>query len=934
MEGIGTLYPRKSTYRFHGTLDKGRAAEKDVPGVPLGPQGILHYGPPRREIGHGITVVFQHENPGQTEAHGFTGNGHMRCPAPPPSFRVPYTRKTLGDNVGSFKGDLCFFPAFGPIVQVYTITGKRIHPNIVCVKLLNKHTNYIGTSMSSLLIVESPAKCAKIQGYLGPGWRVIATMGHIRSLEEDLGAVGLDRDFEPRFQWIREKAKAIAQIKEAAATAKTIYLASDDDREGEAISYSVAQLLKLNPATTPRAVFREITESAVRAAVAAPRRLDMNRVHAQQARAVLDMMVGFTISPLLWKYVGPALSAGRCQTPALRLLVDQEKAIGQHTVSTAWKIKGVWTGGAPFTATMTEELEDEESATNYLENIHAETPGKITSAATKPTTEYPPKPLITSTLQQEASASMGLQPKRTMQIAQRLYEAGHITYMRTDSAVLSEEAAAAAAAWVRTTFGEEYTGSVKKSKPQATRTTAGAPAAQEAHEAIRPTHVERVDLPQGEDWNAVDRKIYKLIWSRAVQSVMTPAKGEQRTVEFVATGDPGEFVWRAVWKRQLFLGWRKIGAAATNLDETEAEQLNESWTAAEKLVEGGALNWLSLEAWPEDSRPPARYTEATLVRELEKRGIGRPSTFASLVGTVLDKGYAEKRDTPPREVAVTRLRVEGPGQWPPTSLQEMKKVGAEKQKLAPTPLGLSVLEFCIKEFDGLFTYEFTRSMEARLDGIADGTEAWKQLCRDTWASYQANYTVLKEGKGAVAPAAARQRMFAGGIKAVQSKKGPLLLKEGATKEATVFYGWPEGKSFQDITEADVAAFMATKVQPTAVGQYNGKPILRKPGPYGTYAECDGIKVPWKDEDTLETLAAKFEAKTKSALHTLGPFEFRTGPYGVFMFKKDLTGTARKFVNVPSGVDPKVLTQEAATKMYQTGLQQKAKGQAYKKKNST
>jgi len=814
--------------------------------------------------------------------------------------------------------------------------------------LLNKPANYVGTSMSSLLIVESPAKCAKIQGYLGPGWRVIATMGHIRSLEEDLGAVGLDRDFEPRFQWIREKAKAIAQIKEAAAAAKIIYLASDDDREGEAISYSVAQLLKLNPATTPRAVFREITESAVRAAVAAPRRLDMNRVHAQQARAVLDMMVGFTISPLLWKYVGPALSAGRCQTPALRLLVDQEKAIGQHTVSTAWKIKGTWTGGAPFVATMTEELEDEESATNYLENIHAETPGKITSAATKPTTEYPPKPLITSTLQQEASASMGLQPKRTMQIAQRLYEAGHITYMRTDSPVLSEEAAAAAAAWVRTTFGEEYAGSAKKSKSQPTQTKAAAGAqeahesrkqvsstnAQEAHEAIRPTHVERVDLPQGEDWNAADRKIYKLIWSRAVQSIMTPAKGEQRTVEFVATGDPGEFVWRAVWKRQLFLGWRKIGAAATNLDETEAEQLNESWTAAEKLVEGGTLNWLSLEAWPEDSRPPARYTEATLVRELEKRGIGRPSTFASLVGTVLDKAYAEKRDTQPREVAVTRLRVEEPGQWPPTSLQEMKKVGAEKQKLAPTPLGLSVLEFCIKEFDGLFTYEFTKSMEARLDGIADGREAWKELCRDTWASYQANYTLLKEGKGAVAPAAARQRTFAGGIKAVQSKKGPLLLKEDAANKAnTVFYGWPAGISFQDITEEDVAKFMAAKVQPASVGEYNGKPILRKPGPYGSYAECDGVKVPWKDEDTLETLAAKFDAKIKSALHTLGPFEFRTGPYGVFMFKKDLTGTARKFVNVPSGVDPKALTQEAATKMYQTGLQQKAKAHAYKKKNS-
>jgi DNA topoisomerase-1 len=805
--------------------------------------------------------------------------------------------------------------------------------------------------MSSLLIVESPAKCSKIQGFLGAGWRVIATMGHIRSLEEDLGAVGLDRDFEPRFQWIKEKSKAIAQIKEAAAKATAIYLASDDDREGEAISYSVATLLKLNPATTPRAVFREITESAVKAAVAAPRRLDMNRVHAQQARAVLDMMVGFTISPLLWKYVGPALSAGRCQTPALRLLVDQEKAIKNFTASTAWKIKGIWSG---FEAALTEELEDQESSTNYLENIHNETPGKVTSAHTKPTTEQPPKPLITSTLQQEASATMSLQPKRTMQIAQRLYEAGHITYMRTDSAVLSEEAKAAAINWVRTTFGDEYVAAkpdaVKKAKVKSTQAKAPAapqeaheprkqvrsapapPAAQEAHEAIRPTHFDIVELPADEDWTAPDRKLYKLIWNRATQSVMAASRGEQRTVEFVATGDPMEFVWRAVWKRQLFAGWRKIGQAATNLDETEEETENASWATAEAIDVGTTLNWTSLEAWPQESKPAARYTEATLVRELERKGIGRPSTFAALVGTVLDKGYAEKRDTPAREVKAPRLRLE-PNQWPPTTTTETKKVGAEKQKLAPTALGLSVLEFCLKEFEQLFNYDFTRTMESRLDDIADGTEQWKVLCRDTWGSYKDKYAALKEGQGTAAAGPARQRLF-GDIKAVQSKKGPLLLKEDATnKDNTVFYGWPAGVSFQDITEADVSAFIATKTQPAAIGQHNGKPIVKKVGPFGTYAECDGVRVPWTPEDTAETLATKLGAKSQAALHSLGPFEFRTGPYGVFMFKKDLKGPSRKFVNVPTGVDPKALTQEAAIKIYQTGLQQKAKGGAYRKRQS-
>jgi len=220
-------------------------------------------------------------------------------------------------------------------------------------------------------------------------------------------------------------------------------------------------------------------------------------------------------------------------------------------------------------------------------------------------------------------------------------------------------------------------------------------------------------------------------------------------------------------------------------------------------------------------------------------------------------------------------------------------------------------------------------MESRLDGIAEGAEQWKDLCRDTWKSYEAKYVALKAGQGTAAEGPARQRLFANGIKAIQSKKGPLLLK--GDKETAVFYGWPEGKSFQEITEADVVAFVATKVTPTEMGEYNGKSITKKSGPFGVYVECDGVKVPWTAEDTQETLAAKFEAKSKSALHILGQFEFRTGPYGVFMFKKDLKGAARKFVNVPSGVDPKVLTAEAAIKIYQTGLQQKARGQAFKKK---
>ncbi len=301
----------------------------------------------------------------------------------------------------------------------------------------------------NLFVVESPAKCSKIQGFLGPGWKVIATMGHIRALQEELEAIGIDRGFEAKFEFVKEKSKAIHQLKEAAANASKVYLASDDDREGEAISYSVALLLKLNVATNPRCVFHEITAQAVKQAVANPRTIDMNRVNAQQARSILDMMVGFTISPLLWKYVGHGLSAGRCQTPALRLLVDREREILNFKGETTWRLKGKWLiQGLETSANVVEDLEDEESARNYLENVHKDTRGQIMEAGTHPHTESPPKPLITSTLQQEASALFGSQPKNTMKSAQRLYEAGHITYMRTDSAVLSEEAAKEAQTYV------------------------------------------------------------------------------------------------------------------------------------------------------------------------------------------------------------------------------------------------------------------------------------------------------------------------------------------------------------------------------------------------------------------------------------------------------------------------------------------------------
>jgi len=646
--------------------------------------------------------------------------------------------------------------------------------------------------MTSLLIVESPAKCSKIQGFLGPGWKVIATFGHIRALEESIDAIGIDRDFEPKFAFLKTKAKHIQEIKDCAAKATKIFLASDDDREGETISYSVATLLKLPIKTTHRIVFHEITKEAITNAIRNPRTIDMNLVNAQQSRAILDMLIGFTISPLLWKFIGSGLSAGRCQTPALRIVVEREAELKKFTINTVWAIQGTWSlNGTSFDASLVDSLEDEESARNYLENLASDEPtGHVSAVTLKPTSESSPLPLITSTLQQEASALYKSNPKSTMQTAQRLYEQGYITYIRTDNPTLSEGFKEQAINYVKEAYGEDYIGGTVKRKKDAN--------AQEAHEAIRPTNIDIKTLPSDEDWSAIDRKIYSLIWNRSVQSVMSACKGEVRNVLIRADHDPCKFDWKAIWKRVTFYGWKQITQEIAKLDDEEVEPVLDSWAFGETLKVNDAVSWSKLTGVPKDSKPPPRYTEATLVRDLEKRGIGRPSTFASLIATILDKAYAETTDVPAKEVKSLLLSIEPSSELNVSQIN--KKISAEKQKLVPTELGTRVLEFCTKEFNNLFAYEFTRQMESRLDLISDGKELWKTLIHDIWNSYKDQYSTLKSKTG-LETQSTRQKTFTNGIKAVQSKKGPVLLIE--SNGSAVFYGWPKNATFASITE-DIA----------------------------------------------------------------------------------------------------------------------------------
>jgi len=742
-----------------------------------------------------------------------------------------------------------------------------------------------------LVIVESPAKCKKIAGFLGPGFKVLATMGHIRALEQDLSAIGLDSDFTLRYTFMKEKSATLDALRQAAKHASTIFLCADDDREGEAIAYSVACLLHKDPASLPRSVFHEITEKAVKHAIANPRTIDMNVVYAQQARSVLDLMIGFTISPLLWKFVARGLSAGRCQTPALRLVHEREMAIESHVSTSSWVLTADL---GSLSGTMEDELSDEESVLNYLENIYSSSQATVTSVKDSAWSSSAPKPLITSTLQQEVSALYGINPKDTMKMAQKLYEGGHITYMRTDSAVMSQEAIQAAHLWVKEKYGDPYVGSSKHVNNSH---------AQEAHEAIRPTHMEQ-ETVVGE-YSAAEQKVYAFIWKRSIQSTMAPATGVKRTVRFRVNSDPDAFSWITSKSTTLFQGWQILGKQV-NIDgeESESEEAD-----LDSMKEGQMIQWKKITGAPKQTTPAPRFTQATLVRELEGCGIGRPSTFASLIDVLLTKEYVEVYDSPGNTVAYV-VHTVSPRTWPPVAVSKERRVGVDKKKLKPTALGKSVLDLCLKEFSSLFDYSFTSTMEKRLDLVAAGKDSWKKVCSDIWMSYKDIYLRLKDSSSA--PTKSEKVCELGeGYKAVMTKKGaPLLLVNG------VFTGLPEGTKIQELTLESAKEFLLHHAASIRLGTYDGADIVKKKGPHGEYVQWKDIRVPLLAGETIDKTVERLTKKGPAPV-SVGEFAFATGQYGPYMYKKSLQ--KKVFVSIPPDIQVATLSPQAAKDLYSKGL---------------
>src|SRR5471030_379331 len=563
----------------------------------------------------------------------------------------------------------------------------------------------------NLLIVESPAKAKTIEGYLGKDFTVKSSYGHIRDLVKSEDAIDIANNFEQKYEVPADKKQIVSELKKLAKEADMVWLASDEDREGEAISWHLYETLGLKESNTKRIVFHEITKPAIMSAIENPRKIDYNLVYAQQARRVLDRLVGFELSPVLWKKVKPSLSAGRVQSVAVRLIVDREREINQFKAQAAFKIVAIFgKGKEAFKAELPERFSKQEDAEKFLRDcIGADF--DVKSLDVRPAKRSPAAPFTTSTLQQEASRKLGYSVSRTMQVAQKLYESGHITYMRTDSVNLSDTALTSAAQEINSAYGNKYHQQRKYKTKSA--------GAQEAHEAIRPTYFNKHSI----DGDPADKRLYELIWKRAIASQMSEAQFEKTTAKIGISTRKEELT--ANGEVMKFDGFLKV-YLESNDDEDDAAQDGEN-AMLPPLSKGQLLGLDEMSATERFSRPPSRYTEASLVKKLEELGIGRPSTYAPTISTIQNRGYVVKEEREGKQRNFRVLTLKGQNI---TKDEKTENTGAERNKLFPTDIGNVVNDFLVQHFNDIVDFNFTAGVEKQFDEIAQGLEEWTTMIRN------------------------------------------------------------------------------------------------------------------------------------------------------------------------------------------------------------
>ena len=684
----------------------------------------------------------------------------------------------------------------------------------------------------NLVIVESPAKAKTIEKFLGEGFEVRSSMGHIRDLSKQKLGVDVDNNYSPIYVVSAEKKKVVDELKRAAKGAKTVWLASDEDREGEAIAWHLQQVLGLDPARTKRIVFHEITKEAIISAINNPRAIDTNLVDSQQARRVLDRMVGFEISPILWKKVQSSLSAGRVQSVAVRLIVEREREILAHKASSYFKVQGIF-GGAGLRAELADRLKSRAEAQKFLEHCQTAT-FQVGDVAQKPSKKSPPPPFTTSTLQQEAGRKFGLSVSRTMSIAQRLYESGYITYMRTDSLNLSELAISSAQQLIVSKYGKKY--------HHARRFKTSSKGAQEAHEAIRPTYLDRERI----EGTPQEQKLYELIWKRTLASQMSGAEVERTTVNIAVSGSKHRFV--ASGEVLTFDGFLKVYFESTDDEPENAERSG----MLPPVKTGETLTPTEISAIERHTMHPPRYTEPSLVKKMEELGIGRPSTYAPTISTIISRGYVLKEDRPGVERQYIAITLEN------NKIAEAKRtetVGAEKAKLFPSNIGMVVNDFLMEHFKDIMSFDFTANVEKDFDRIAEGKEQWASMIDKFYRPFHemvertTNETGYTKGERllGIDPVSGQNVVVRIG------RFGPLAQigeNDEKTGQKARFASLLKEQLIETITLDEALALFRF---PRTVGQYEGHDVLVNTGRFGPYVRIESKFYSLKKTDDPATI---------------------------------------------------------------------------------
>lgn len=768
-----------------------------------------------------------------------------------------------------------------------------------------------------LLIVESPAKAKTIEKYLGKDFVVRSSFGHVRDLDKGQQGIDIENNFKPNYVITPDKARVVRDLKEATKKSDEVWLATDEDREGEAISWHLCEVLGLDPRTTKRIVFREITKTAIQNAVNNPRKLDLDLVNAQQARRVLDRLVGFELSEVLWRKIKASLSAGRVQSVAVRLVVDREREIMRFVIETFFKVKATFPvdTGKEKTAFLTAEsdrkFKGEKDAREFLEKCIGTT-YHVDNITVKPGTRKPAPPFTTSTLQQEASRKLGFSVKRTMIAAQRLYESGLITYMRTDSTNLSETALADIARNIELNFGSNYV--------QTRRYKTKNDSAQEAHEAIRPSYIENKSVQTGDK---DQERLYELIWKRTIASQMANAILEKTEVDVAIAAHPGHLL-KATGEVVKFDGFLRV--YFESVDDEEDDTLN---TLLPPVTKGQVLKLNEMTATQRFSKPPARYTEASLVKKMEELGIGRPSTYAPTISKIMEenRGYVvkESREGVKRDYQVLTLkddRIAGAVQ--------SENTGAAKNQLFPTDMGMLVTDFLIEHFEKILDYHFTAEIEKEFDVIAEGDLEWVRMIRSFYNPFHLTVEKTKDSAARATgerilgtdPTTGRSvlvRLSRFGKPIVQIGKAEELDEDEKPQYANL-------KPGQSLETIDFEEAMSLFALPRDLGEHEGETVTVNIGRFGPYVKIGEtfVSLP-KGEDpytvdldrAIEIIEQKKKADAPVGTYEGKPVTKGAGRFGPFIKWNDL------YINIPRRYNPETLTQAEMNELIAAKLDKEA-----------